>query len=51
MGEGDVVIGNVLEEVDFFFFEQKAGGDGVHGGVAPSLVEEAAVFVELVEIV
>lgn len=51
MCERDVIIRDVVKEMDFFFFEQEAGGDGVDGGVAPSLVEEAAVFVELLEVV
>ena len=47
--EGDVVVCNVIEEVDFFLFEQQAGCDGMDGGVAPALVEEAAVLVERFE--
>jgi len=49
--EWDVVIGDVIEEMEFFLFEQEGGGDGVHRGVAPSFVEEAAVVVERVEVV
>lgn len=51
VGEGDVVVGDVVEEVDLVLLEHQAGGDGVHGRVAPALVEEAAVAVEVVEVV
>lgn len=47
--EGDVIVGDVLEKVDFLLFEGQPGGDGVDGRVAPALVEEAAFVVEGVE--
>lgn len=46
MREGDVVVGDIVEEVDFGLVEEEAGTDGVDGGVAPAFVEESAVFVE-----
>lgn len=49
MGERDVVVRDVVEEVDLFLLEEQAGGDRVHRRVAPSLVEESAVLVEGVE--
>lgn len=49
--EGDVVVGNLVEEVDFFLLEQQTRGDGVDGGIAPSFVEEAAVSVQRLEVV
>jgi hypothetical protein len=45
VGEGHVVVGDLVEEVDLVAREQEACGDGVNGGVAPALVEEAAFFV------
>ena len=51
MGEGDVVVGNVVEEVDFLLLECQAGCDGVDGGISPALVEETAVLVEGVEVI
>lgn len=51
VGERDVVIGDVVEEMDFFLLEKEGGGNRVHGSVAPALVEEAAVAVERVEVV
>ncbi len=49
MSEGNVVVGNVVEEVEFVFLEEEAGGNGVDGGITPSLVEEATVLVEGLE--
>ena len=51
MRKGDMPIRDVVEEMDFFFFQGQRRGDGVHGGVAPTLVEEPAVLVELREVV
>lgn len=51
VGEGDVVVGNVVEEVDFLLLEGEAGSDGVDGSIAPALVEETAVLVEGFEVV
>ena len=51
VGEGDVVVGDVVEEVDLVLWQQQGGGDGVHGRIAPALVEEAAVPVERGEVV
>lgn len=51
VGEGDVVVGNVVEEVNFLLLECQAGCDGVDGGISPALVEETAVLVEGVEVI
>jgi hypothetical protein len=42
-------VGNVVEEVNLAPVEHQAGGNGVDGSVAPSLVEEAAVLVQGLE--
>lgn len=47
MGEWDVVVSDVVEEVDLFLLQEETGGDRMDRGVAPSFVEEAAVFVEV----
>lgn len=47
--KGHVPVGNVVEEVDVALVEHQAGRDGVHGGVAPALIEEATVLVERLE--
>lgn len=50
VGKGDVVVGNVVEEVKFFLLQHQGGGDGVDGSVTPALVEEATVVVEGFEV-
>jgi hypothetical protein len=45
----DVVVGNVVEKVQFVLAEHQRGGDRVYRRVAPALVKEAAVPVEQVE--
>lgn len=49
MHERVMTIANVIEKVDGVAWQQQGGGDGVHGGIAPALVEEAAGLVEMVE--
>lgn len=44
-----MVICDVVEEVDFIFPKEEAGGDGVDWSVAPSFVEETTVFVKSFE--
>ena len=47
--EWTVVVSDILEVVDLFAREQEGDADGVHGRVAPALVEELACPVERVE--
>lgn len=42
---------DIVKKVDFLLFEGECRGNGVYGGVTPALVEEAAVLVQLLEIV
>lgn len=49
MREWHMVIGNVVEEMDFLLLEQKCGRNRVYRSVAPSFVEESAVLVQGVE--
>lgn len=51
MRERDMVIGNVVEEVNLVFLEEQTSGDRVYRSITPSLVEEAAILVELVEVI
>lgn len=51
VGEGNVVVSNLVPEMDLFFLEQYAGRDGVDWCVAPSLIEETAIPVERLEVV
>jgi len=49
VGEWNVVVGNVVEKVDFLLGQEKTGSNGVYRGIAPSFVEEAPVFVKTCE--
>ena len=49
--EGDVVVGDIVEEMDLILRQHDGGGDAVHGCVAPAFVEEAAVVVQVVEVI
>lgn len=49
VSERNVPICNIIEEVDLLFVKQQTGGDGVHGSIAPTLVEEAAILVKGLE--
>ena len=51
MRKGYVIVCDIVEEMDFFLLQQKSCSDGVDGSIAPSFVEETAVFVELVEVI
>lgn len=51
VGEGDVVVGNVVEEVDLLLGQHKTGGNRVHRRITPSLIEETTVLVEGLEVV
>lgn len=48
--EGDVVVAHVVEEVDLVLLQEQGCCDGVDGRVTPSLVEEAAGVVQVVEV-
>ena len=49
MGKGDMVVGNVVEEVDLILGQEQTGGNGVDGSITPSLVEETAILVQRLE--
>lgn len=44
--EGDMVVGDIVEEMNLVLVEKQAGGDGVDGSIAPTLVEETTIPVE-----
>jgi hypothetical protein len=46
MGEGYMIIGYVIEEVDLLFLEEKASRNGVDWCIAPSFIKESAVLVQ-----
>ena len=51
VGEGNVVVGNVVEEVNLLLLEGKTSSDRVNGSITPALVEETTVPVELLKVV
>lgn len=51
VGEGNMVVGDFVPEMNLVFRKQDAGSDGVDGCVAPSFVEETAFVVESLEVV
>lgn len=46
---GRVLVANVVKVVHLGLVLEQASSDGVHGRVAPPLVEEAALLVEIVK--
>jgi hypothetical protein len=46
MGEGYVIIGYIIEEVNLLFLEEKASRNGVDRCITPSFIKESAVFVQ-----
>jgi hypothetical protein len=51
VSEGDVVIGNVIEEVDLIFRKEKRGSNGVDRSITPAFVKESSVLIKRFEIV
>jgi hypothetical protein len=51
MGKWNVIVGDVLEEVDFIFVQEKTGSNRMYWSVAPTLVEESTILVKRFEIV
>lgn len=49
VGEGDVEVSNIVEEMKLFLVQEEAGGNGMNGGITPSLVEETAILVQRLE--
>ncbi len=46
-----MVVGDVIEEVDFLLLEEECGGDGVHGSISPAFVKESTIFVKSIEVI
>lgn len=46
VSEGNVVVGDVVEEVNLLLLKEKTSSDRVDGSITPSLVEETTVLVE-----
>jgi hypothetical protein len=47
----NVIVGDVVEEVDFVLLQHQTCGNGVHWRISPALVEETAILVQRLEVV
>lgn len=46
VGEGDVVVSNILKEVELLLLKEKTSSNRVHGSITPSLIEETTVLIQ-----
>lgn len=51
MREWYMVVGDVIEEVDFLLLEEECGSDGVHWSISPAFVKESTIFVKSIEVI
>ena len=51
VGEWDVVVRNVVEEMDLFLLEHETCGNRVHWSITPSLVKETTVLVQSIKVI
>lgn len=51
MREGDMVVADGVEEVNFLFLQKEGCSDGMNRCVSPSFVEEATVSVEDLKVI
>lgn len=51
VGEWNVIVSNLVEEVDIRPVEKKSGRNGMNRSIPPSLIEKATIFVERSEVV
>ena len=49
VSEGNMEVGNIVEEVNLALVKQQTRGDGVDGGITPTFVEETTVLVKGLE--
>lgn len=49
VGEGDMIVGNIVEEMDFFLLQKQARRDGVDRGIPPTFIEKASILIERFE--
>jgi hypothetical protein len=49
VGEWNVVVGDVFEEMDFIFVQEKTGSNRMYWSIAPTLVEESTILVQRFE--
>lgn len=51
MSERYVVVGNIVEEVNFFLLQEEASSDGVNRSITPAFVKESAILVKRLEVI
>lgn len=51
VSEGDMVVGDFIEEVDLFLFQEQTSSNRVHWSIAPSFIEEATIAVKRFEVI
>jgi hypothetical protein len=49
VSEGNVEVGDIVEEVNLALVEQQTRSDGMDGGITPTLVEETTVLIKGLE--
>lgn len=51
MGEWDVIVCDIVEEVNFILLEQKTCSDRVDGSISPSFVEESTLLIQMLKVI
>lgn len=51
VSKGNVIVGNVIEEVNLLLLQHQAGGNRVDRGIAPALIEETTILIQRLEVV
>lgn len=51
MGERDVIISNIVEEVNLLFFQEKTGSNRMHGCITPTFIEESTILIKGLKII
>jgi len=51
MGERNVIVRDIIEEMNFFFLQEQRSSNRVNGGITPALVEETTIFVKGVKVI
>jgi len=49
MSEWNMIIGDVVEEVNLLFLQEKSGGDRVYWSITPTFIKESTILVERLE--
>jgi hypothetical protein len=49
--EGNMVVGDIIEEVDFFLLEEDASRNGMDRSISPAFIKESTILIERFKIV